>query len=181
MRVVLNETLIAPETVSISLDSSVLFVKGTKGEDSRSFANPKVTLEITGRDLNFQVTAASKREKRMLSRFMAHARNMFRGVQEPFQYTLKICSGHFPMNVSVSGNSLIVKNFLGEKHPRKINFPSEVKVKVNGTEIEITSASRELAGMVAARIEQMCRITNKDRRIFQDGIYITEKPARKLD
>ena len=180
MKIDLNEKVSAPETVSLTLDGQELHVKGPKGEDSLSFANPKVQISITGRELEFQVKAASKREKRMLSTFMAHVKNMLRGVVDPFQYELKICSGHFPMNVSTSGSNFVVKNFLGEKHPRSIVIPNGVKVKVNGTEVIVSGASKELVGMAAARIEQMCRITNKDRRIFQDGIYIVKKPLRVM-
>lgn len=180
MKVDLHEKLTAPETVSLTLDNGELYVKGPKGEDRRSFSNPKIQLSLSGRELEFKVPAATKREKRLLSSFLAHARNMLRGVVEPFEYELKICSGHFPMNVSVSGKTVVVKNFLGEKHPRVIDIPEGTTVKVNGTAVIITSSSRELAGMAAGRIEQMCRITNRDRRIFQDGIYIVKKPSRDL-
>jgi large subunit ribosomal protein L6 len=180
MKVDLNEKITAPETVSLTLEGNGLHVKGPKGENSRSFFNPKVKLSLSGRDLEIQVKSATKREKRMLSTFVAHIKNMLRGTVDPFEYKLKICSGHFPMNVSVAGTNMVVKNFLGEKHPRIVAIPQKVKVKVNGTEVSVISPSRELAGMVAGRIEQMCRITNRDRRIFQDGIYIVEKPSRVL-
>ena len=180
MRTDLNERVTAAETISVNLDGSTLLVKGPKGEDTRNFAHPKVKLSVEGRDIVLKASAASKREKRMISTFLAHIHNMLRGVQDPFVYKLKICSGHFPMNVAVSGANFTVKNFLGEKHPRVVTIPSQAKVVVKGTEVVITSPSREVAGMMAARIEQMCRITNRDRRIFQDGIYIVEKPARLL-
>jgi len=83
--------------------------------------------------------------------------------------------------VSVSGNNFVVKNFLGEKHPRIVGIDSSTKVKITGTEVSIISPSRELAGMMAGRIEQLCRITNRDRRIFQDGIYIVKKPSRHTE
>ncbi len=180
MKADLNERITTAETISVNFDGSTLLVKGPKGEDKRNFAHPKVALSVEGRDVVLKAKAASKREKRMVSTFIAHIRNMLRGVETPFEYKLKICSGHFPMNVAVSGENFVVKNFLGEKHPRIVAIPSEVKIKINGTEVLITSASREFAGMMAARIEQMCRITNRDRRIFQDGIYIVQKPARLL-
>jgi large subunit ribosomal protein L6 len=123
---------------------------------------------------------SSKMEKKVIHSFAAHIKNMFKGVQEPHVYKLKICSGHFPMNVSVSGQEITIKNFFGESVPRKTTLPEKAEVKVNGDEIVITSADKEAAGQAAAKIESLCRITKRDIRIFQDGCYITEKAGKIL-
>ena len=164
-----------PEGVTVNINGKHLTVKGPQGENERYFSYPTISLIHENNKIIISAEKASKREKRMIGTYEAHINNMIKGIQETFFYKLKICSGHFPMNVSVSGSELIVKNFLGEKHPRKISFPDKVKVKVNGTDVEIESCCKELAGQIAAKIEQLCRITNKDIRIFQDGLYITEK------
>ncbi|MFH1396519.1 MAG: 50S ribosomal protein L6 [archaeon] len=176
MKETLKKELELPEGVTASLDGKVLIVKGPKGENQRDFAHPRLEVTIEGNKIMLNTINATKREKKIIGTYAAHINNLIRGVQEKFGYDLKICSGHFPMNVSVSGSKFIIKNFLGEKHPREIQFPQEVQVKVNGEIVEVKSCSRELAGQVAAKIEQMCRITNRDRRIFQDGVYITKKP-----
>ncbi len=170
--------LVIPEGVTVTVDSLVVAVKGPKGEDSRDYTYPGVMIGVGSGKVLLSFAKGGKREKRIVSTYQAHIKNMMRGVTEGFTYKLKICSGHFPMNVSVSGDNFIVKNFLGEKAARKCSSVPGVKVKVNGTEVVVEGVSRENAGLVAARIEQLCRITNKDRRIFQDGIYITEKPKR---
>ena len=76
---------------------------------------------------------------------------------------------------------VIVKNFFGERAPRILKLKSDVTAKVEGSEIIIESTNKEIAGQVAADIEQLTRITNKDKRIFQDGIYITEKDGKKIE
>ena len=162
------------EGVTANLEGTTLKVKGPKGEVERNFAHPRINVTIEGSKIILKSAKATKREKTILGSYNAHMKNMVKGVVEPFQYKVKICSGHFPMNVSMSGQELIVKNFLGEAVPRRIMMPEGTKVKVNGTEIDISSASKELAGQAASRIENLCRITNRDRRIFQDGLYITE-------
>jgi len=53
---------------------------------------------------------------------------MIKGSSQNHVYTMKICSGHFPMNVSVSNNKLSVKNFFGEKVPRVLQLKSGVDV-----------------------------------------------------
>ena len=111
----------------------------------------------------------------ILGTLKSHINNMVKGVKEGFDYELKICSGHFPMNVSLDNGEVIVKNFLGESVPRKKKMQSGAEIIIKGNDITVTSADKEKAGQVAASIESLTRITNKDRRIFQDGIYITHK------
>ncbi len=166
--------------VVAELAGSVLKVKGPAGEVARTFIHPRVKLTVEKDQIVLQAAKATKREKTMLGSFQAHIRNMIKGAQEPFVYNLKICSGHFPMSVSVSGKEFVVKNFLGENTPRKAAIAPGVEVKVEGAEIIVKSPDKEIAGLMAARIEQLCRITNRDRRIFQDGCYITSKAGKKM-
>ena len=73
------------------------------------------------------------------------------------------------------GKDLIIKNFLGESAPRKLRIHAGVTVKVNGDIVRIESVDKELAGMTASDIELVTRIRNRDRRVFQDGIFIVRK------
>ena len=163
------------EKVQAEVVGTILKVKGPKGEVERNFAHPKIKVAVASGKVIISSSKATKKEKKILGAFEAHIQNMVNGVAEPFVYKLKICSGHFPMSVSVSGREVVIKNFLGETVPRRVGFSAGVDVKINGTEIIVTGADRELAGQTAAKIENLCRITNRDRRIFQDGCYITHK------
>jgi len=161
-------------------DDGKLKVKGARGEVFRTFTNPKVSLKVQADKMVLFSSKATKREKRVISTYVSHIKNMVKGVVENHLYRLKICSGHFPMSVSVSGEELIIKNFMGESVPRKVKLISGVAVKVDGSEIIVSSADKEAAGQTAASIEQLCRITNRDRRIFQDGCYITFKAGKAV-
>ena len=56
--------------------------------------------------------------------------------------------------------------------------PAEVEVRVvNKTDVVVRGADREKVGQTAANIERACRIKKRDRRVFQDGIYIVSKGA----
>ena len=112
----------------------------------------------------------------------AHIKNMIKGLTEGFKYKLQIANVHFPMNVShdKENNELIIKNFLGEKQDRIVKLIPGVEIKVDKETIEIESFDIEKAGQCAANIEKGAKVRNKDRRIFQDGIFIIEKPGRSF-
>ncbi|MDO8511028.1 MAG: 50S ribosomal protein L6 [Nanoarchaeota archaeon] len=166
--------------VTVKLEGNLLKVKGQKGEISRVFLHPKITISVEQNKVVLFAPKSTKREKTLVGSFESHIMNMVKGVQEPYVYRLKICSGHFPMNVAVTGNEVVIKNFLGEAVPRRVEIMKGAEVKVVDEEIIVTSADKEVAGQTAAKIETACRITNRDRRIFQDGCYITQKGDKTI-
>ncbi|MEK6935581.1 MAG: 50S ribosomal protein L6, partial [Nanoarchaeota archaeon] len=125
---------------------------------------------------------ATKRNKKIFGSFGAHIKNMIRGLDKGFLYRLQVANVHFPMTVSFdkNKNEIVVKNFLGEKTDRRISLVKGVEVKIEKDIIELRSENKEVAGQSAANIEKGTKVINKDRRIYQDGIYIIEKPGREL-
>jgi large subunit ribosomal protein L6 len=168
-----------PEGVTATYTGRVFTATGPKGEVSKNLFAPAISIEI-GTGIKVSATNVGKKEKMKLGTFAAHIANVVKGAADGFEYKLKICAGHFPMNVSMKGNKFEVKNYIGEKVPRKLTLKEGAVVKIDGEIITVTAADKELAGQVAADIEQLTRLTNKDRRIFQDGIYITEKAGKVL-
>ena len=176
----LLETLEIPEGVTVARESDSLVVSGPKGDIKRKFGNPKINLEVNQDKIKISAKSASKREKAVVLAYKAHLKNAFKGSNECFVYKLKICSGHFPMNVSVQNDVLIIKNFLGEKVPRQVKIKYGVTVKVEGSIITVEGPDKEKVGQVSADIEQRTRRPGFDKRIFQDGIYITEKAGKAI-
>jgi len=140
----------------------------------------QIKIEKDGNNVIIENKKASKKEKRMINTIAAHIKNMIHGVKENFEYKLKVVSSHFPITVEIHGNTAIIKNFLGEKTPRKIELPSGIKTDINGGLITITSPNKELAGQAAANLERATRIRMKDRRVFQDGIFMISKAGRDI-
>ncbi len=122
-----------------------------------------------------------KMEKKMIKTARAHIRNMISGLEKSYVYKLQICSVHFPMSVNVSGNELVIKNFLGETVKRTAKILPGVNVSIQGDIISVENIDKEKAGQTAANIEKSTRIKKRDRRVFQDGIFIIkkEKGARR--
>ncbi|MFH0868467.1 MAG: 50S ribosomal protein L6 [Candidatus Woesearchaeota archaeon] len=167
------------EGISAQLDGSVLSLKGSKGDTKRDFPDKNIKIEYKEGTI-ISTANSSKVNKKIINTYAAHMRNMMRGVSEGHKYVLKICSGHFPMNVSVSNNQLIVKNFLGEKVPRTLKLKAGATVKVEGDLITVESTTKEIAGQVSADIELLTRRTRYDTRIFQDGIWMISKGGKEV-
>jgi len=180
MKIDIEEKVEIPKDVQIKVDKGLIQAKGPRGEVSRKLLHPKVKISVQENKITISSKKATKREKKIIGTFKAHLKNMLKGVLEPFVYKLKICSSHFPMTASVKDNEFNVQNFLGENIPRTLTLKSGVNIKVEGTDITVESPDRELAGQTAASIEQLCKITNRDRRIFQDGIYIISKAGKEI-
>lgn len=176
----LTETITLQEGCTFTHDKKIMMVKGPKGELTRILPDKKIKITNEGKDLILTYTDATKREKRMLFTTRAHIKNMLKGVVEGFTYKLKICSGHFPMNVSLKGDTIEIKNFIGEKVPRTLKIKQGASVKIDGTEIIVESTSKEIAGQVAGSIEKLTKRPGFDKRIFQDGIYIIDKAGKKI-
>ncbi|MEK6869780.1 MAG: 50S ribosomal protein L6 [Nanoarchaeota archaeon] len=168
------------EKISAQLDGTLLTLKGPKGETKREFGDKGIKIEHKNGFITLKAKFSKMNKKRIKS-YAAHIRNMARGCMESYKYALKICSGHFPMNVSVSNDRFIVKNFLGEKVPRTLKLKAGASVKVEGNLVVVESISKETAGQVSADIEQLTRRTRYDGRIFQDGIWIIEKDGKGME
>lgn len=169
-----------PEGVTVEIDKGTFKVKGKVGEMEKKLFNPKISLIKEDKKIVIESKKSTKREQKVVNSFKAHINNMLKGSNEGYQYKLKICSGHFPMNVSVKYKEFIVKNFFGEKIPRILTLKENVNVKVEGDIVVVDSVSKELAGQVAADIEKLTRRTQYDTRIFQDGIWIIEKAGKEV-
>jgi len=170
-----------PAGVSVSYSANgVYVVKGPKGEITRRLFNQHITAAVAGSTLTLTSLEATRREKKLLFTYASHVRNMIKGVQEGFEYKLKICSGHFPMTVAVKGDVFEVKNFIGEAVPRTLKLNPKIKVVVDGVVVNVEGVDLEETSQVAARIESLCKRSGFDRRIFQDGIYITHKDGKAV-
>ena len=180
MKANLSKTIELREGVTTVLEGTLLKIKGAKGETERVFRHPKISLVVEGNKITLSCKNATKREKTLIGSYNSHINNMVQGAEEGFVYKLKICSGHFPMNVTVKGKELVIQNFFGESVPRKVGVLEGAKITITGQEIVVESVDKEIAGQMAARIENLCRITNRDIRIFQDGCYITHKAGKTL-
>jgi large subunit ribosomal protein L6 len=180
MKKSLSQIIEIPEGIEAEIEGTKLTVKGAKGTNEREFNLANLAFEKKGNEIIIGNKKSSKKEKRRMNTIAAHIRNMIKGTQEEFEYKLKVCFSHFPITVEVKGNEALIKNFLGERVPRKVKIPAGAKVVVEKDVLTVTSSDIETAGQAAANFENVTRIPNRDRRVFQDGIFITSKAGEEI-
>ena len=175
-----------PAGVSVEIEDGKVRVSGPKGVLERSLRFPGVKIEKravesgsaaegSGVEIVVESDSARRKKKAIVGTFAAHIRNMILGVTEGFYYKLRILHSHFPIQVSVTRDSVLISNFLGEKKSRVAKILEGVSVEVKGKEIIVRGINKEAVGQTAANIERCTRIKRRDPRVFQDGIYIVEK------
>lgn len=169
-----------PQGVEVSVSGNDFVVKGNGKELKRTSEMGKIKAEVKDSKIILIAKGATRRESKMIGTTWAHLKNMIKGVGEDFVYELEVCNVHFPMNVKADGDKIIIKSFLGETTERIAKVHPEAKVDIKGTNITVTSHNIEAAGQTAANLEKATRLTGRDRRIFQDGIFITKKPYRVI-
>lgn len=167
-----------PKGVQVTVEGGTVKAKGPKGEVSKRLSHPNISVESKGGKVVVSCEMPDKRDKALSGTFGAHIRNMVEGVTNGFEYRMKIVYAHFPIKASVKGDTFVIENFLGEKHPRTTRILGATKVTVKGDQVVVQGPDVEAVGQTAANIETATKIKGYDPRVFQDGIYITEKPGR---
>jgi len=160
----------------MKIEKNQVEASGKHGTVKRTFAHPKMRLVLAGTEITISTINPSRKELALLGTWEAHIKNMMQGVAEGFTYRMKIVYAHFPMKAIVKGKEFVIENFLGEKYPRTTDICGDTKVQIKAEFVELTGPNVEEVGQTAANIERACRIRGFDPRVFQDGIYIIEKP-----
>ena len=170
-----------PEGVGANLEGNTVTLTKDGNSLTRDFNHNRVKVRQADGGLKVFCNLPRRSERAIAGTWAAHLRNMAKGLDEGFEYRLKAVFSHFPMSLKVDGKQMIINNLFGEKVPRVAKLPwspAEVEVRVeNKTDVVVRGADREKVGQTAANIERACRIKNRDRRVFQDGIYIVSKGA----
>jgi large subunit ribosomal protein L6 len=174
----LKEQIAIPEGVTATLNIKVLTIKGEKGELSRTFSHPKIDIKIIGNIIEIHSKNVRRKEKALIGTFIAHIKNMIKGVSQGFEYKMKTVFSHFPIKTSVEENEFIIQNFLGERSARRAKILEGVTVEVNGEDVTVKGSDKERVGQTVANIERTTKVKKRDVRVFQDGVYRISKGGR---
>ncbi|WP_439027060.1 50S ribosomal protein L6 [Haloarchaeobius sp. DT45] len=167
-----------PDEVSAEVDHLDITVDGPEGSVTRRLWYPDITVSVEDDQVVIESDVENAKTRSTVGTFESHVENMFHGVTEGWEYEMEVYYSHFPMQVNVEGSEVVIENFLGERAPRRTNIHGDTQVQVDGEALTLSGPSKEDVGQTAADIEQLTRVSGKDTRVFQDGVYITQKPRK---
>lgn len=154
-----------PQGVNVRIDGHKVSVKGPQGEVHKTF--PKgVAIKVNG-----SAVEVSTDGKALSGTVESLINNMINGVTKGYSKNLKLLYAHFPISIEVKGSDILIKNFLGEKQPRKTTLIGQTKVQAKGQSVTVSGPDKEAVGQTVANLRTAMKIKDKDSRVFQDGIY----------
>lgn len=131
-----------------------------------------------GKYVKIDMWFATRKQLACVRTICSHIENMIVGVTRGFLYKMRFVYSHFPINVTLTGRNVEIRNFLGEKLVRKVTLPEGVEYVRTADvkdQIELSGNDIALVSLSAAKIQQATNIRHKDLRKFLDGIYVCEK------
>lgn len=145
-------------SVTVSIRSREVTVKGPRGELKRTFRHLPLVLHTTKDAKRIKVATwqGKKSDIACLRTVCSHINNMFTGVTKQFEYKMRFVYAHFPINLNIieGGRVVEIRNFLGEKRVRIVKLlPGVVcekstsvkdEIALRGTDLELVSRSGEL-------------------------------------
>ncbi len=172
----ISRTIQIPDGVAVNIENRKVTVKGNKATLVRDFSYASaITLETDGKTVRLSAQWPRKKESALVGTIESHIKNMVTGATKGFTYKLKIVFSHFPITVKLQDKAVMIENFTGERRPRKAKILGDVKVKIEAEDLLVQGAKLEDVSQTAANIEHITRVTNKDPRVFLDGIYVYER------
>lgn len=170
-----DEVLTIPDGVTVTLNKRMMSFVGPLGKTFKSFRNIPVDIVIKDNKIILKATGTKKRDYAILHTARSIIRNICEGLVSGYTIKMKVVYAHFPITVKVSGKTISIENFQGERAPRTTRIVGDTKVIPKGEDIILTGEVWTDITQTAANIELKTRVKNKDHRVFLDGIYAFEK------
>merc|ERR1712129_79275 len=159
-------------------------VTGPRGKLEREFKHIQIDItEVGDGKLRLDLWFGTRKQTATIRTIATHVENMITGVTQGFLYKMRFVYSHFPINVSLAGRTVEIRNFLGDKLVRKVPLLEGVEYVRTADvkdQIELSGNDIGLVSLTAAQIRQSCAIKKKDLRKFLDGIFVSWKGAIPL-
>lgn len=146
-----KKPLAIPEKVEITIDGSLVSVKGPKGDLSRDFDMKVIGIEKTDEGIVVTQKQTGTFGDSLLGTYASHVRNMLEGVTNGFEKKLILDGVGF--RVATTGKTLDMS--LGFSHPVSVDVPEELTVTVEKNSVLVQGINKELVGSFTAMVRAL--------------------------
>jgi len=137
--------------VTVSIDGSVVKVKGPKGELERKF-HPDMQLSLDNNEVTVTRPSDESNHRALHGLSRTLVANMVEGVSTGFSKTLELVGVGYKAEVRPYGLQLA----LGYSHPIEYKAPAGIKLSAPApTQIVVEGANKEVVGQVAAELRSL--------------------------
>ncbi|MDX1904560.1 MAG: 50S ribosomal protein L6 [Thermonemataceae bacterium] len=144
-----------PEKVTISIEGTVVKVKGPKGELSQTI-DRDMKVSVDNGILLVERPTEQKRHKALHGLYRALLQNMIVGVTEGYKVNLELVG----VGYKATANGNILELALGYSHPIFFGLPPEIKAsaiteKGKNPIVTLESIDKQLIGHIAAKLKSL--------------------------
>ena len=165
-----------PEGVEVSIDNGRVKAKSGDNVIEKDFVSKEIEIKVDNGKITIKPLIDKRNAYSKVTTAASIIKSMLEGASgKEYEYKLEIVYSHFPITVAIKGKELEIANLRGAKKTRSATIRGNTKVEVKGKNITVKSNDKQHAGQTAANLENATKASNTDKRIFQDGIYITKK------
>ncbi|MCU6711684.1 50S ribosomal protein L6 [Paenibacillus sp. J5C_2022] len=146
-----RKPIAVPSGVNVSLDNTVITVKGPKGTLSREL-HKDMKVNVSESEVLIERPSDNKLHRSLHGTTRSLVANMVSGVTEGFSRNLELVGVGY--RASKSGDKIVLN--VGYSHPVEIAPESGIEFEVNGnTKITVRGIDKERVGAVAAQIRSV--------------------------
>lgn len=133
-------------------------------------------IEVSCFEEKLSFTVKNKKKASVLKTQLSEIKNILQGLQTPFLKKLIFKYHHFPVEIQVQQNEVILKNFFGGKKDRVFSFSKNVSItKLEENLLCFSCWNKTYLNSVCSNLIKQTSYLEKDVRIFQDGFYEYEE------
>ena len=165
--------------VSVEVKARKVTVTGPRGTLTREFKH--IQLDIMMADpqtVKVDMWFGKRKSVACIRTICSHIENMITGVTKGYLYKMRFVYSHFPINVSLAGRTVEIRNYLGEKLVRRVKLVDGVDYVRTADvkdQIELSGNDINAVSLTAANLQQTTKDVAHDIRKFLDGLYVSEK------
>lgn len=170
-----KKTIPIPAGVTISLNGSLVDIKGPKGELKVSVPRA-IEVSVSGNEVGVKFENSTKQNRANVGTVWSLIRNSILGVTEGYRKVLEIEGVGY--KAALEGQNLMIS--LGYVHPVKFPVPQGISVTVEKNVVSLSGINKELVGQTAAQIRKLKKPEPyKGKGIRYQGEVIRRKAGKK--